>query len=143
MAYQVKQIEVWAGDIQNRAGMLARVLEALANEGAQLEFMVARKVTDRTSRVFVAPLRGKKQQKAASDVGLVKAAGMHAICIEGPDRSGLGANVTRAVAAKGLNLRGASAASIGKKARIYLAFSSNDDAKEAIATVRKSLKGRS
>lgn len=142
MAYTVKQVDVWAADIQNKPGMLARVLEALTIAGAQLEFMIARKATDRTSRVFVAPLTTAKQKKAATDVGLVKAAGLHAVRIEGPDRAGLGAEITRAVAAKGINLRGASAAAVGKKALFYLAVSSAADQKAAIAAVKRAL-GRS
>lgn len=139
MAYSIKRIDVWAGDILNRPGMLARVLEAVSNAGAQLEFMIARKVTDNTSRVFVAPLKGAKQTRAAADVGMVRADGMHALRIDGPDRPGLGAAVTRAVADAGINLRGASAAAVGKKAVLYLAFQSEEDLKKATTLIRKQL----
>lgn len=142
MAYSVKPVEVWAADILNRPGMLARVLEALTVAGAELEFMIARKANDKTSRVFVAPLTNAKQKKAGQDVGLVKAAGLHALRIEGPDRKGLGAEITRAVAGKGLNLRGASAAGVGKKTLFYLAFASAEDVKAATAIVKKALGGK-
>lgn len=140
MANRVQAIEVWAGDIQNKAGMLARVLEAMATAGAQLEFMIARRVTDHTSRVFLAPIKGKKQVEAAGDVGLVRAKGMFAICVEAANRAGLAAQLTRAVAAKGVNLRGASAAAIGNKARIYLAFATKGDMQQAMTVVKKALK---
>lgn len=142
MAYSVKTVEVWAADIMNRPGMLARVLEALTVAGAELEFLIARKATEKTSRVFVAPLTTAKQKRAAGDVGMVRAAGLHALRIEGPDRAGLGAQITRAVAGRGLNLRGASAAAVGKKTLFYLAFSSADDAKAAAAIVKKSLSAK-
>lgn len=139
MPYTIKKVEVWAGDILNRPGTLARVLEALTNAGAQLEFMIARRLNEKTSRVFLAPIKGVKQQRAASDVGLVRASGMHSLRIEGPDRAGLGARITRAVADGGINLRGASAASVGRKAVFYLAVDSEPNLKEAMRVVRKIL----
>ena len=139
MPYTIKKVEVWAGDILNRPGMLARVLEALTNAGAQLEFMIARRLNEKTSRVFLAPIKGVKQHRAASDVGLVRASGMHSLRIEGPDRAGLGARITRAVADRGINLRGASAASMGRKAVFYLAVESEANLKEAMRVVRTHL----
>jgi predicted amino acid-binding ACT domain protein len=140
MPYTINKVDVWAGDILNRSGMLARVIEALTNAGAQLEFMIARRVNDKTSRVFFAPIKGAKQHRAASDVGLVRASGMHSLRIEGSDRAGLGAAITRAVADKGINLRGASAAAIGKKAVFYLAVESEQNLREATRVVRKFLR---
>lgn len=140
MSYTIKKVDVWAADISNRPGTLARLLEGLANAGAQLEFMIARKVSDNTSRVFVAPITGAKQRRAASDVGLTRAKGMHSLRIEGPNRAGLGAKITRAVAGKGVNLRGASAAAIGRKALFYLAVQDEKACKEAIRVVRALLK---
>lgn len=144
MAYTINKVEVWAADILNRPGTLACVLEGLANAGAQLEFMIARRVNDRTSRVFVAPIKGIKQKRAASDVGLVPAKGMHSLRIEGLDRAGLGSEITRAVAGKGINLRGASAAAIGRKAVFYLAVETEQARKDAASILRKLLtkKGR-
>ena len=140
MAYKNSKVEVWVGDILNRPGMLARVLESLSNAGAKLEFMIARRVADSTSRVFLAPIKGKKQKQAASEMGLVIAGGLHALRIEGPDRPGLGADLTRAVADQGLNLRGASAAALGKKCVFYLAFEREEDLEAASKIVRKAVK---
>ncbi len=142
MAYTINKVEVWAGDILNRPGTLARVLEALTNAGAQLEFMIARRVNEGTSRVFLAPIKGTKQQRAASDVGVARAKGMHSLRIEGPNRAGLGAEITRAVACKGINLRGASAAAIGRKAVFYLAVETEQARKDAMRVVRSLLGSR-
>lgn len=142
MSYRLSKVEVWAADIVNRPGMLARVLEALTNAGASLEFMVARRASENTSRLFLAPLKGAKQKQAATNAGLVPAAGMHTVCICGPDRPGLGAEITRAVADQGVNLRGASAASIGGKATIYLGLASASDLEQAIKVVKRALTSR-
>lgn len=139
MPYMIKKVEVWAADLQNRPGTLARVLEGLARVGAELEFLIARQVSENTSRVFLAPLKGKKQKQMANELGLVPAAGMRSIRIEGPDRAGLGAQIARSVAADGINIRGASAATIGRKMVFYLAFKTEDEAKAAVKAVRKLL----
>ena len=141
MAYTINKVDVWAADIPNRSGTLARVLDGLSSAGAQLEFMIARKVNNNTSRVFIAPIKGAKQQRAAKGVGLAKATGMHSLRIEGPDRAGLGIKITNAIAESGINLRGASAAAIGRKAVFYLAVESEQDLKPATRAVRKLLGG--
>lgn len=138
MAYTISKVEVWAGDIPNRPGTLARVLEGLSGAGASLEFLIARKLDDTTSRVFVAPLKTKKQKQAAGNVGLSVAA-MNSLRIEGPDRPGLGAQLSRAVADAGINIRGVSAAALGRRAVFYIAFDSPQDAKTAAGLLRKAL----
>lgn len=139
MSYTVKRTTVWAGDIMNRPGMLARVLEALSTSGANLEFLIARRVSDNTSRVFVSPIRGKRQEAAARDVGLMPAEKLHTIRIEGPNRPGLASEVTRGVAGKGVNLRGASAAAINGRAVIYLGLSTEADAATALRAIKTTL----
>lgn len=139
MSYSVKKVDVWAGDVMNRPEKLARVLEALTAAGAQLEFLIARRVSQNTSRIFVAPLKSRKERQAATDVGLVTAAGLHSIRIDGPDRVGLGSEIARAVAAAGINIRGASAATIGKKNVFWLAFAEPGEADAAMKVVKKKL----
>lgn len=142
MAHSIKSVDVYAADIMNRPGSLARLLEALAAGGANLEFVIARQVSQNTSRVFVAPLKGAKQLRAASDVGLVKAKGMYALRVTGGDRAGLGAAITRGISSAGINIRGLSSGSIAKKNICYLAFSSAEDAKRATGAIKKALKSR-
>ncbi len=142
MAYSISRVEVWAGDLVNKPGMLARVLEALAGAGANLEFVVARRVSNNTARVFVAPLKGARQTRAAQDVGLVRASGMHSLRIEGPDKPGLGAEITRKLADQGINLRGLSSAAIGRKSVCYIAFASTDDLATGQKALRKLLGGK-
>jgi len=144
MAYTIKKVEVWAGDFINRPGMLARVLEALTQAGAQLELLIGRQVTQKTSRIYVAPLKGKKQKEVANEVGLVPAIGMHALRVEGPDRRGLGAEMSRAVADAGINIRGVTGATIGRKSVFYLGFRTAIEAQNATRSLRKVLRrGRS
>lgn len=122
MSYDVKKVDVWAGDFVNRPGMLARVLEALTSGGAELDLVIGRQISARTSRIYVAPLRTKKQKDAAREVGLVPADGMFSLRVEGPDRAGLGAAMARAIAAADVNIRGVTAATIGVKFVCYFGF---------------------
>ncbi|GAB4314520.1 MAG: hypothetical protein Kow0059_06360 [Candidatus Sumerlaeia bacterium] len=142
MGYTVQRVDTWVGEIEDKPGALAAKLEALAAAGASLEFAIARRAPDKpgTGVVFLAPIKGARALKTAAAAGLCKAANLHTVRIEGPDRKGLGAAITRAVADAGLNLRGFSAAAIGKKAVIYLALDTTQAASKAAAAIRKALK---
>lgn len=142
MAYQIKKADVWAVDIPNRPGTLAGMLEPLVKAGMQIEFLIARKVDENTSRVFLSPIKGARQKQAAQSVGVAPARSMYSIRIEGPDRPGLGADLTRAIAGAGVNLRGTSAAAIGKRSLAYFALESEQAQKDALVAVRKALSAK-
>ncbi|MBI4719422.1 MAG: amino acid-binding protein [Planctomycetes bacterium] len=140
MPFKIGKVDVWAVDIPDQPGTLARVLDSVAKAGGNLEFVIARQLNESTSRAFFAPVKGKRQEAAATAVGLQKAATMHSIRIEGPDRPGLGALMCRSLADAGLNLRGLSAASMGKKSVCYAAFATPDEAKTASKVIAKALR---
>jgi hypothetical protein len=139
MALKVTHVDVWAATIEDRPGGLAGKLEALAKAGANLEFVVARRAPDKpgTGVVFVAPVKGAKAVKAAAAAGFAKAESMHSVRAEGPDRPGLGARITQELAAAGVNLRGLSAAAIGKCCVVYLALDTDDAAANAMKILKK------
>ena len=142
MAYTVKKVDVWAGEIADRPGGLASTLAAMNQAGANIEFLVARRAPDKpgTGVVFLTPIRGAKQKSAAQQAGLGTSEGLHSVRVEGPDRAGLGAKMTDALAAAGINLRGISAAALGRRAVSYLAFDSAADSEAAVRILKKSLK---
>ena len=112
MAYTVKKVNVWAGEIADRPGGLASTLATLA--GSNIEFVVARRAPDKpgTGVVFLTPISGVKQKAAAQRAGLATSESLHSVRVEGPDRAGLGAKMTDALATEGVNLRGISAAAM-------------------------------
>jgi hypothetical protein len=142
MAYTVKKVDVWAGEIADRPGGLSATISALSAAGANLEFIIARRAPDKpgTGVVFVTPIKGAKQKSAAQAAGLTTTDSLHSVRVEGADRPGLGAKMTGALAAAGINLRGLSAAAIGRRAVSYLAFDSAADAATAIGVLRKALR---
>ena len=138
MALTVTRTDVWAASIDDRAGGLAEKLAALAEAGAQLEFVVARRAPDRpgTGVVFLTPLKGAAQLRAAKKAGFAKTSSLHTERIDGPDKPGLGAQLTGALAHAGISLRGLSAAAIGKRCVVHLALDSAADAAKAVKALK-------
>ncbi|HEY2919199.1 MAG TPA: amino acid-binding protein [Candidatus Binatia bacterium] len=142
MAYTIKKVEVWAGEIADRPGGLASTLAGMQAAGSNIEFVVARRAAEKpgTGVVFVTPIKGAKQKAAAQQAGLSTSEGLHSVRVEGPDRAGLGAKMTDALGAAGINLRGISAAALGRRAVSYFAFDSAADADNAVRILKKALK---
>ena len=142
MAYTVKKVDVWAGEIADRPGGLASTLAAMNKAGANIEFVVARRAPDKpgTGVVFLTPIKGVRQKTSAQQAGLATSQGLHSVRVEGPDRAGLGAKMTEALAGAGINVRGISAAALGRRAVSYLAFDSPADADSAVKVLKRALK---
>jgi hypothetical protein len=132
-------VDVWAASIDDRPGGLAETLAALAEAGAQLEFVISRRAPDKPGKgvVFLTPLKGAAQIRAAKKVGLSKTKSLHSVRIEGPDKPGLGARMTQALADAGINLRGLSAAAIGRRCIVHLALDSSADATKAARILKR------
>jgi hypothetical protein len=139
MALKVSRVDTWAATIEDRPGGMARKLKALAEGGANLEMVIARRSPERPGQgvVFVAPVKGVRQSRAAVAAGFTRAETLHTVRAEGPDKPGLGARIVLALAGAGVNLRGLSAAAIGKKCVVYLAVDTADDAAAAAGVLRK------
>ena len=139
MALNITRVDVWAASIEDRPGGLAEKLAALAEAGAQLEFVIARRASERpgTGVVFLTPLKGAAQIGAAKKAGFEKTKSLHSLRVEGPDRPGLGAKMTQAMAQAGVNLRGLSAAAIGPRCVVHLALDSTADATKAARLLKR------
>ena len=142
MAYTIKKVDVWAGEIADRPGGLAATLVALSNAGVSLESVISRRAADKpgTGVVFLTPIKGAKQKSAAVTAGLKTSDTLQTVRVEGPDRAGLGTKMTKALADAGINLRGVSGAALGRRAVSYFAFDSAADADTAIRILKKALK---
>jgi hypothetical protein len=139
MKHSVSRTDVWAATIDDRPGGLAEKLEALAAAGANLEFLIGRRMPEQRGKgvVFVTPLKGVKQLKAAQRAGFEKTESLHSLRVEGSDKVGTGAKLTKALADGGVNLRGISAAAFGKKFVLHLALDSAKDAAKAAGILKK------
>ena len=130
MALLISREDVWVAAIEDRPGALAAKLAILAEAGAQLEFLIARRAPEKpgTGVVFITPVKGAAQLAAAAKAGFRKSASSHTVRVEGPDKPGLGAKLTREIASQGVNLRGLSAAVIGKRFVAHFAAACSADA---------------
>lgn len=142
MAYAIDRVVVWAGAIEDRPGGVAGVLAVLAQAGANLQFLIARRDKPGAGVLFVAPLTGAAQTRAARKSGLAKADSLHSLRVEGPDKAGLCAGMTSTIAGAGVNLRGVSAAALGKRCVVYFAFENQTDAKKAAQALKTTLNVR-
>ena len=144
MAVQINKVDVWVGEVEDRPGGLHDKLQALHEAGANLEFLIARRAPEKpnTSVVFLAPLRGARQTKAAQSVGLSKTDTLRSLRLEGPDKPGMGARITEVLKAAGINMRGLSAAALGRRCVTYFAFDTEADAKNASRILKKSFAGK-
>ena len=142
MAYAINKVDVWVGEVEDRPGGLAEKLAVLTKAGANLEFLISRRAPEKpgTGVVFLTPIKGAAQKRAATETGLNTTDSLHSVRVEGPDRPGLGMKMTRALADAGINLRGVSAAALGRRSVTYFAFDSASDAETAIRILRKALK---
>jgi hypothetical protein len=131
MKLSVHRTDVWAATIDDKPGGLAEKLGALADAGANLGFILARRTPEQRGQgvVFVTPLKGAKQIKAADVAGFQKTESLHLLKVDASDKPGLAANLAKAAAQSGVNLRGVCGAVMGKRTVIYLAV---DTAKQAV-----------
>jgi hypothetical protein len=121
-----------------KRGGLTQALEPLADAGADLSFVIARRRSDLSGSgvVFVGGLRGAKQLKAAHSVGISKAKDVAGLRIQTPDKPGLVYRLSAALAAAGINLRGVFAAPTGRQCVLMLAFDSAEDRDRAAKLLR-------
>jgi hypothetical protein len=134
----VEHEEVWAATIEDKVGALANKLSGLAEAGADLDFIIARRAPDKpgTGVVFVTPLRGDREVRAATALGFSVTSRLHAVRVEGVNEPGIVAKLTQKLAEAGINLRGLSAAVIGTRFNVHLGFDTAEDAKKAITVMR-------
>jgi hypothetical protein len=138
MALKVTKADIWVATIEDRAGGAAERLEALSRAGANLEMVLARRTEQPGQGVmFVTPLKGTKATKAAQEAGFGKPQNIHSVRIEGGDKPGLGAKISRALGDAGVSFRGISGVAIGRKFISYIACDSAADAAKAVSVLKK------
>jgi len=136
---KVQRVDTWAAAIKDKPGALAAKFKALSAAGANLEFVIARRSPEKRGAgvVFVTPIKGPKQSRAAGAVGFKKTKSLHTVRLEGVNKRGQDARLTQALADKGLNLRGLSAAAIGNKFVCHIAVDTEAAANNVARILRK------
>lgn len=139
MKLKVEHVDVWVASLKDAPGMLAQKLCAVTAAGCRMDFVFARHSPEKPGKgvAFIAPIRGGKQVKAAKKAGFMKNKGLSVIKVTGPDKTGMGAAITEAIAAAGLNIQGFSAHAIGGTFALHLAFRSLAGAKKAAKIIKR------
>jgi hypothetical protein len=134
MDFRLNRVQVWSAEVPDRPGGAATVLEPLAEAGANLEFIWTRRMEHKPGKgdLFVAPVTGPVQTKAAQNSGLHKADDMVLLKIEGTDKPGVGHFLAACLARAGLNLRGMSMTAVQGHFVAYVATDSADDTAKAV-----------
>ena len=97
MGFKLDRVHVWSGEVVDRAGGVAAKLAALAQANANLEFILTRRQPDRpgTGMLYVAPVTGPIQVRAARAAGLAETGDPIVLHVEGDNEAGLAHRLTQ------------------------------------------------
>jgi hypothetical protein len=135
MGFKLDRVHLWSGEVPDRAGGVAGKLALLAQAGANLEFILTRRSPDKpgTGVLFVAPLTGASQVRAAKASGLAETYDPVLLRVEGDNQAGLAHRLTQQWALAGISLQGLTMCVLGDKFIGYAAFDSVGDSNRAAA----------
>lgn len=139
MKMDIQRMGIWVAGFDDRPGGLAEKLRGLAEADTSLHFLLARRTPAHTGKavVFVAPIQGARQTRAAKLLGFHKSKSICGVRVVTGDKPGLGSVLTQSLADSGINLRGLSGVTVGKRAVFDIAFDTASDAAKATRILEK------
>lgn len=138
MSLTVTKVDVWAAEIDDSPGGLAKLLSALAGAGANLDCVIARRDHSKPGKsvAFLTPVKGAGARKSAKAEGLAPAGKLTTLRIEGNDEPGFGSRIASAIAETGVNLHGLSAMVMDRKFVAYVSVDQPADATKAVRALK-------
>ena len=135
MGFKLDRVHVWAAEVADQAGGVASKLALLAQASTNLEYIYTRRLEDRpgTGILYVAPITGPLQVRAAKSAGLHETNHPVVLRVEGDNSAGLGHRLTQKWATEGLSLHGLMMSVLGNKFVGYVSFDTVADANRAAA----------
>jgi hypothetical protein len=133
MSFKMDRVHVWAAEVKDEPGGVAAKLARLDEAGADLEYVYTQRRSDKPGYgvLYVAPLAGLEQLKAARTAGMHEVSDPIVMRVEGDNTAGLAHRLKHAWAAAGINLHGAILTVIGTKFVGFVTFDSVEDANKA------------
>lgn len=133
MGFKLDREHLWSCEVEDRAGGVAGKLSALAQAGANLEFILTRRQPDKpgTGVLLVAPVTGPNQVRAAKSAGFHEAHDPVVLRVEGDNSAGLAHRLTQQWALGGITMAGLTMAVLSGKFVGFAAFDSVQDANKA------------
>ena len=134
----VEHVDVWSASVADKTGGLSWLLKGLDEAGADFNFIIARRSPENPGSgvVFVTPIIGDREIKAASTLGFSLTRRVVALRFETDDMPGASARLTAMIADAGINIRGLSVAVIGTRFVAYIGFDSSEDAERAVGILQ-------
>jgi hypothetical protein len=138
MAVTVRKVTLWRSEVENKPGVLANVLEPLANAGADLQVVMGYRYpgNERRAAIELYPVSGRKSIVAAHTAGL-RASSIATLLVEGDNKAGLGHAIAKAIANTGINLSFLVAQVIGRKYLAVLGFETDAEARKAATLIKR------
>jgi hypothetical protein len=135
MGFKLDRVHVWSCEVADQAGGVAAKLSALAQAHTNLEYIYTRRQPEKpgTGILYVAPISGPMQVRAARSAGLSETNNPVVLRVEGDNQAGLGHRVTQEWALAGLSFQGMTMGVLGDKFVGYVSFDSVTDANRAAA----------
>ena len=135
MSFKWDRVHVWSGEVEDRVGGAAAKLAFLAQAGANLEYIFTQRLPHKPGCgiLYVAPVTGPQQVRAARSAGLAETDHPTVRRIEGENEAGLTHHLTQKWALANISFHGLTMAVLGDKFIGYIAFDTVDDANRAAA----------
>jgi hypothetical protein len=135
MGFKLDRVHVWTVEVADQAGGVASKLALLAQASANLEFILTQRRADKPGSgvLFVAPISGPAQVRAARAAGMAETHDPVVLRVEGDNEAGLAHRLTQQWALAGINMQGLTMSVLGTKFVGYAAFDTTADANRAAA----------
>ena len=133
MTFKVTRAYVLAAELEDEPGGLVLRLKALADSGANLDCIVARRRPDKKGGgvVYVSTTNIKRLYKDAGEAGFVETPSAPTLKIEGPDRPGLGAELAKVIGDAKVSMNGLTATTTGHRFTCFIGFDTESDLESA------------
>src|SRR4030095_1703967 len=97
--FSIKKFSIWSNEIDDVVGATTGLFKVLADAGTDVEFSLSRPLGDKPGKaiLFLAPVKGKKQEEAAKRAGFVFRPDVVGVQVQGPSRIGGNFRLTAAM----------------------------------------------
>jgi hypothetical protein len=138
MAVTVKNVVLWRTEVENKPGVLAKVLEPLTAAGADFKVLMGYRYpgAEEKAAIEIFPVTGKKVIAAAQAAGLSECS-ISTLLVEGDDKPGLGKTLAQALAEAGINIAFLMVQVVGRKYSAVFGFDKEEDAKKAASIIKR------
>jgi hypothetical protein len=133
MSYKFDRVHVWSCEVEDQAGGVASKLAFLSQAGANLEYVFTKRLQDKPGSgvLYVAPVSGASQVRAARAAGMTETDSPIVRRIEGDNEAGLAHRLTQQWAIANISFRSLTMTVLAGKFVGYAAFDTVGDANRA------------